>query len=49
MLDISFQWFFNNVRDMQQYDYIVGKLYSLECKWKQKDIKTYKCKSNCFI
>jgi len=27
ILDVYFQWFFNDVQDMQQYDYIIGELY----------------------
>jgi len=32
MLDMYFQWFFNDIRDMQQYDYIIGKpdLFKIE-------------------
>jgi len=27
ILDVYFQWLFDNIQDMQQYDYIVGELY----------------------
>ena len=28
ILDMYFQWFFNDVRDMQQYDYIIGTIFN---------------------
>jgi len=30
ILDMYFQWFFNDVRDMQQYDYIIGKQFLIK-------------------
>jgi len=40
MLDMYFQWFFNDIRDTQQYDYIIGKPDLFKIKENDRIIKS---------